>query len=139
MFSQSLIAGSAAILFVLGAAHLYLTFFRTSLEPRDAALREQMATTHLRLTRQTTVWRAWLGFNASHSVGVMLFGLVYGYLALCQTTLLMQSHFLLGLGAVVLIAYLGLAHRYWFRIPLVGCALALALYSTGIFLSFAGR
>jgi hypothetical protein len=27
------------------------------------------------------MWKAWVGFNASHSYGAILFGLVYGYLA----------------------------------------------------------
>ena len=27
------------------------------------------------------MWRAWVGFNATHSLGLILFGALYGYLA----------------------------------------------------------
>jgi hypothetical protein len=54
-----------------------------------------MSQTHLVLTRQTTMWRAWIGFNASHSMGAVFFGLVYGYLALLHVELLFRSPFLL--------------------------------------------
>src|SRR5438046_6957052 len=30
------------------------------------------------------MWRAWVGFNASHSMGAMLFGLVFAFLALAH-------------------------------------------------------
>ena len=129
--SQILFACSAAILLTLGSVHLYLTYFHTSFEPRDATLRAHMDATHPRLTRETTVWRAWIGFNASLSLGVMLFGLVYGYLAVWQNTMLVQSGFLLGLGMLVLVAYVVLARRYWFRVPLIGCTIALLLYTAG--------
>ena len=28
------------------------------------------------ITKETTVWRCWVGFNASHSMGLMLYGLI---------------------------------------------------------------
>lgn len=130
--SQFLLAASAGILLVLGTAHLYLTFFTTSFHPRDASVRERMDATQPKLTRETTVWKAWIGFNASHSIGVMVFGLLYGYLALWHGPMLMASAFLLGLGGLVLLSYCVLARRYWFRIPLVGCGLATVLYIAGV-------
>ena len=38
----------------------------------------------------------------------------------------------LALGALVLLAYAVLARCYWFRVPLLGVGLALALYILGI-------
>ena len=126
--SSTLIACSAGILLVLGSIHLLYTFHGPKLTPRDAGLRAQMEAAHPVLTRQTTMWKAWVGFNASHSLGAMLFGLVYGYLALAQPAMFFASVFLSLLGLAFLLAYLGLAHRYWFRIPFVGVALSLACY-----------
>ena len=37
-----------------------------------------------RHTKETTMWRCWVGFNASHSMGLILFGLAFGYLALAH-------------------------------------------------------
>ena len=78
--------------------------------------------------------RAATGFHASHSLGAMLFALVWGYLALGQWVMLAHSPFLLALGMGVLLAYLALAHRYWFCVPQRGIALAAALYAAGLVL-----
>jgi hypothetical protein len=80
------------------------------------------------LTRQTTMWRAWVGFDASHSYGALLFGAVYGYLAMMHSVFLFQSRFLLALGLVALIAYAFLGKRYWFSIPFRGILLATTFY-----------
>jgi hypothetical protein len=112
-----LIVASAAIIFTLGALHLWYTFRGNKLHPRDTSLRERMEQTPLVLTRQTTMWRAWVGFNASHSYGALLFGAVYGYLAIVHGAFLLQSRFLLVLGLVALVAYAFLGKRYWFSIP----------------------
>ena len=84
------------------------------------------------LTRETTVWKAWIGFNASHNLGAMLFGIVYGHLALVQPIALAGSPFLLVVGAVVLLAYGWLARRYWFSVPFRGVVLAGLLYAGGV-------
>jgi hypothetical protein len=123
-----LLAASAAIILCLGTAHLWLTFRGTALHPRDESLTARMREVTPRLTRQTTMWRAWVGFNASHSVGAMLFGLTWGYLALAQPGVLFASVFLRGLGLVLLAGYAVLGWRYWFSIPFRGIALAAALY-----------
>ena len=123
-----LLAASAAIILCLGTAHLWLTFRGTALHPRDESLTARMREVTPRLTRQTTMWRAWIGFNASHSFGAMLFGLTWGYLALAQPGVLFASVFLRGLGLVLLAGYAVLGWRYWFSIPFRGIALAAALY-----------
>lgn len=123
-----LLAASAAIILCLGTAHLWLTFRGTALHPRDESLTARMREVTPRLTRQTMMWRAWVGFNASHSVGAMLFGLTWGYLALAQPGVLFASVFLRGLGLVLLAGYAVLGWRYWFSIPFRGIALAAALY-----------
>jgi hypothetical protein len=126
-----LIAAGAAVLGALGCIHLLYTFHGNKLEPRDPAVREAMERANPVITRQTTVWRATKGFNASHSLGIIAFALVYGYLALWRPAVLGASQFLLVLGMVVLLAYLALARRYFFSIPFRGVALACALYASG--------
>jgi len=123
-----LIAGSAAIILTLGVLHLVYTFHGSRLHPRDAELRERMTRVSLVLTRETTVWKAWIGFNASHSLGAILFGAVYGYLALCRSELLFRSPYLLVLGLSFLLGFAVLGRLYWFSVPLRGIGLATALY-----------
>ena len=117
MSGSILIAMSALIVFILGAVHLAYTYLSPKFDPREADLKTRLQSAHLVITRQSTFWRVWIGFNASHSLGALLFGAVYGYLALVHKVFLAQSYFLLGLGLVVLLAYVALAKTYWFSIP----------------------
>ena len=132
MFAQPLMVLSAAIVFTLGTLHLLYTFRGPKLTPRDPALRAQMEQVSPVITRQTTMWRAWIGFNATHSMGAMLFGLIYGYLAIAHAALLFQSAYLLTVGLVMLGALLVVARLYFFRIPLIGVSIALACYVASV-------
>jgi hypothetical protein len=126
------ITASAAVLGLLGSAHLLFTFSGNKFDPRDAVVAEALKVVSPVISRQTTMARAAKGFHASHSLGAMLFGMVWGYLALVQWAVLRQSSFLQVLGMAVLLAYLALAKRYWFSVPLRGIALANILYAAGL-------
>jgi hypothetical protein len=132
MASSLLIAASAAIVLLLGSVHLFYTFASDRFQPRERDVEERMRAVSPVLTRQTTMWKAWVGFNASHSLGAILFGLVYGYLAVWHPTFLFGSPFLLALGGSALLGYLVLAKLYWFRVPLRGIALSFVLYLVGV-------
>lgn len=136
MLASKLVAASALIVLLFGSLHLLYTFNGPKLHPRDPAVMLAMQNTTPVITRETTLWRATLGFNATHSMGLMLFGLVYAYLALAHPALLWQSYFLLGLGLVTLIAYVVLARLYFFSIPFRGVTLATLLYVAGLSLHF---
>jgi hypothetical protein len=110
---------------------LLYTYRGNKLEPRDPTLRAMMERSTLIITRQTTVWRAGKGFNASHSLGMIALALVYGHLALVQPQALAYSPFLAGLGLAILLAYLALARCYFFSIPFRGVAFACVLYAGG--------
>ena len=127
-----LIVASAAIVFVLGALHLLYTFRGRKLQPRDAETLRAMQQSTLRITRQATVWQTWIGFNASHSLGLVLFALIYGYLALAAPDLLFSSLFLRGLGLASLLAYVVIARRYFFSVPFRGIVLATAFFIAGL-------
>lgn len=131
MSAQILIAISAGIIMLLGLLHLAYTYFGNKLHPRDADLLARLKTTSPVISRQTTVWKAWIGFNASHSLGAILFGVVFGYLALQQPLLLLHSYVLGLTGLIVLGAYLTMAKLYWFARPLQGIAVALLFYVAG--------
>jgi hypothetical protein len=132
-----LIAGSAAIFMLLGLIHLVYTFNGVKLLPRDRDLRARMQEVSPVITRETTMWKAWVGFNASHSYSLILFGAVYGYLAVAHGEFLFQSVFLLALGLILLFGYVFLAKRYFFRIPLFGVLLATVLYALALVVRWA--
>lgn len=137
MISRILIGACAAILLFLGCVHLAYTFFTHKFSPTEGHLETAMKHVAPRISSETTMWKAWMGFHVSHSMGLMLFGLIYGYLAVCRWEVLLRSQFLAGLGLLVLVAYIVLAHIYWFRIPLIGVSLATLFYLAGLVGTFA--
>jgi hypothetical protein len=126
---------SASIVFTLGVAHLAYTFWGPQLTPRDPALQVSMSQISPVITKETTMWRCWVGFNASHSMGLILFGLVFGFLASAQSRLLFHSPFLLVVGLAMLGSLAVLCKVYFFSAPLTGISIALACYVASIALS----
>jgi hypothetical protein len=138
-YPSVLFALSAAIIALLGFFHLYYTLASNKFDPRDAELKERLESVSPVLTGKTTMWKAWIGFNISHSLGALLFGVIYGYLAVFRLAVLQGSLFLLITGAFFLIAYLVLGKVYWFSTPFRGVALALLLYVTGVVFALVTR
>jgi hypothetical protein len=136
-YAPFLIAGSAAIITLLGLLHLLYTFYGPKLQPRDRDLKARMQEGYPVITRETTMWKAWIGFNASHSFGAILFGAVYGYLSLAHSDFLFQSRFLLSLGLLLLGGYAFLGRRYWFSVPFRGILLATLFYILALVINWA--
>ena len=135
MLTKTLMTACAAILLGLGVLHFAYTFWWPQLSPRDPVLKTMMSDVPLVLTRETTMWRAWLGFNASHSMGLILFGLVYGYLALLHDELLFKSPHLLIVGLAVVGGLVVLAKLFWFSVPFWSLCVALACFVSSIAVS----
>ncbi len=119
---------------VLGTIHLLYTFFSTKLSARDAALNEAMKMSYPVLTKQTTMHKAWTGFNASHSTGAMYIGLVNMLLAIQYSGVLQQPLVML-LNTITVLFYVWLAKKYWFSIPLRGMVIAAVCYITAVVIS----
>ena len=77
----------------------------------------------------------WVGFNATHSMGLILFGLVFGFLVLAPDQLLFRSPFLLVVGLAMLVGFVVLSKFYFFSAPLKGVSVSLACYVASIALS----
>ena len=126
----------AAIFGVLGTAHLAYTFFTPRFDPRDPACGVAMRATSPRLTGRTTMWKAWIGFNASHSLGAIVFAAVYLALASRHPALLASSPFFVLLALANGLAYLALARAYWFRTPFIGILAATVSFAIATVLVF---
>lgn len=132
MIAKVLMVFSASIILTLGVVHLVYTFWGTRLTPRDPSLQVSMSQISPVITKETTMWRAWVGFNASHSMGAILFGLIYGFLAIAHSPLLFQSPFLLIVGLAMLGGFFALGKVYWFSVPFTGISISLACYVASI-------
>jgi len=129
------VAGAAPFL-ILGFLHIVYTFMDEirprRIVPRDRDLVERMRAATLVLTRETTVWRAWIGFNLSHGLGIVVFAglVVYGAL-LHFGALQREAPELLFAAPAVGSLYLLMSLRYWFRIPAIGTGIGAALFLAG--------
>ncbi len=133
-----LFALGGAIIAALGLLHGYYTVRDEAhprlLAPRDAAVTEAMRNAALGISGQTDIWRAWIGFNLSHSLGAVVIGGGIALLGLLYPSALDHAPVFIG-APLILAAYLYLSIRYWFVVPTVGIALGLISVSLGSLLA----
>lgn len=128
----------AAIFLVLAALHLLYTFFTGKFNPRNKELMTAMKNSSPVLTRHTTMWKAWIGFNASHSAGGIFFGLINILLA-CRYFPVIQESILLHLLNITTVGfYLWLGKKYWFKIPFTGILLSAGCFVAAAIVTFLG-
>lgn len=117
---------------LLGLAHAFATPLRKDarrgLSPADPKLAQAMSESRVLLTGRTDIWLAWVGFNLSHGLGAVFFGASVMLIGRSDASYAGQAAFFGPAAIVVAAAYLVLAVNYWFRTPIVGCALSLALF-----------
>lgn len=130
--SRYLFLAGAVPFLVLGFAHAIATPLHLGqtkgLSPADAGLARAMSETPLRLTRRTNMWLAWVGFNLSHSLGAVVFGVVVLLIGRSTASFTAEGGLFGPLAIVVSAGYLILAIRYWFRTPIVACGVSVVLF-----------
>jgi hypothetical protein len=118
---------------VLGTAHVIATplhpAHRRGLLPREPGLAEAMARSAVLLTRRTDVWRCWVGFNLSHSLGVLILGAAVLLVGLSPERYAYDATVFVPFAVCAAALYLLLGLRYWFRTPIIGCALSLVCFA----------
>ena len=114
------------IFFYLGTMHLVFTFFTNKFSSENKDLISQMKTSTPLLTKETTIWNAWVGFNASHGMGMIFIGITNIYLVHYHFEIL--GHFFFSLNIITVIFYLWLAKNYWFKAPFFSILITLLTY-----------
>jgi len=130
MMIGALLSIGGAIYGLLGALHAVYTLLDIRdprrIVPDDPLVITAMQTSKIRLTRgESTVWQGWVGFNLSHSLGALMLSAACFIVAACLRRFAFSPWVLLVLAAVSAL-YLLLAAQYWFRIPILGTAVATA-------------
>lgn len=124
MIIKALWISGAGIILILGLIHLLYTFFTDKFNARDSAAVTAMQNTFPVLTKETTMWKAWIGFNASHSAGAIFFGLVNILLVARYFSVIQYSGLLHILNLFTVSFYLWLGKRYWFKVPFTGICIS---------------
>ena len=125
---MTLILAAGAIYLMLGSGHGALTLVDVmrpqTFTPVDDNVRIAMQGVPIRLHPHTDLWRAWLGFNLSHSMGVVLFGAVLIAIGLTGVTAYLD-HLAWQIGTILFsLTYVVVAHWFWFWIPALGSGAA---------------
>ena len=128
MLAKYLWEFGSLVIFMLGSIHLFYTFFTNKFNLRNESLMSEMKKSNFILTKETTIWKAWIGFNASHASGALFIGIVNFYLASRHFQLLITDGFLPLFSIATIAFYAWLAKRFWFRIPFLGISIALVCY-----------
>jgi len=136
MIEQILLIIGAAIFGVLGVLHFYYTFFTDKFMTRDRKVAEAMKGTSPLLTKQTSVWNAWMGFNGSHSLGAIFIAVFYILLAVTHMDVIRETRAFILLAVLIGLSYLVLAIKYWFRIPMIGILIATLCFIVSAILIF---
>lgn len=125
--SRYLFLAGALPFIVLGIAHALATPLSPDqakgLSPRDPDYRHGMSRQTVLLTRRVTMWSGWVGFNLSHSVGAVLFGVTVLLAGRSAEAFHANAPFV-PFAVVVSAVYLVIGLRYWFRTPIIGIAVA---------------
>jgi hypothetical protein len=122
---------AATIMALLGVLHLFYTLYDFGPRPRYFRPSDPSVLQALRLTRTQLApdgrdyWSGVLGFNLSHSVGVLLFALLISVAT--HDGIDWLKPVLVAVGVV----YAAISYGCWFNIPTGGIALATALLIFG--------
>ncbi len=137
--AQILLAVAGTVFLVMGALHGVLTLEDVrkprAFTPTDDAVRLAMQGTRLAFNPRANFWQAWLGFNLSHSLGVVLFGGCLLLLAWLHFPAFASSHLLQAVAGGVAAAYFAVALRFWFWGPALGAGLSLLFILGSVVLS----
>lgn len=130
-----ILGGGLAV--VLGGLHTVYTLMDLRnprwLVPADPSVAQAMANTAVRLSgARMDMWRAWIGFNFSHSLGVLLFGAL-GVWAGCHVKNLPAG--ILPTLTLIGCVYVVIALLYWFRDPAIGTAICTGCFALAWILS----
>ncbi len=132
---------AASIFLLLGAAHGMLTLRDlsnpSSFTPRDPELRAAMQKSAIAFHPKVNLWQAWLGFNLTHSLGIILFGGAFLYIGIFHSLLFSQSPLLQGCSILVSAAYLVISLNFFFSTPAIGSGIAMACFVLAAALSYA--
>jgi hypothetical protein len=103
---------------VLGGTHALAALgdaFRPRLfTPRDDEVRRAMMATTLVLTERLNLWRSWIGFNITHGLGLVVFGLISLLVALEDFQLTETLEFMMPIAVAVSMTYALLAVRFFY-------------------------
>ena len=139
--AQLLISIAASIFLLMGAGHGALTLrdlkHPRAFTPPDPALRQAMEQSSIRLHPSINLWRAWLGFNLTHSLGLILFGAAFLHVGIFEPNAFASSLLVQAVAVLVSAIYLVLSLKFFFFKPVIGSTIGLVCFLVAAGLAYA--
>ena len=140
-----LIRAGLCIIGVLGVLHLIYTLqdlhTPKRFVPTDETLLVQLQATGVKLVKNSwpgrSFWGSFMGFNLSHSVGILAFVAVFMGLGSIAPVLVFHP-FMLCILLVTMLSYVVMSRLFWFSIPFYGASFATILIMLGAGFHFFG-
>lgn len=122
----------ASIFLILGILHGVLTLkdLRNprTFTPPDEALRLAMQNSSIAIHPHTNLWRAWLGFNLSHSLGLLMFGGTFLAIGLFYFSIFAQILWVQICALYISAIYLLMSLKFWFSQPAIAAGIAFTCF-----------
>ena len=115
MIEKYLWATGSFTLMIMGILHLYGTLFTPFMHPRNEKLIPEMKRATLKITDKLTLWKSWIGFNATHGAGVIFLGVSNLYVNWKYREILQHDLILPTLTIVIVSFYCWVAWKFWFK------------------------
>jgi hypothetical protein len=130
--AQALEIIGASIFLILGISHGFLSLQDLSnprnFIPQDTELLRAMQQAVGAKYPQANIWRAWMGFNLSHSLGLVLFGGTFVAIGLFYFSIFAQILWLQSCAILISIAYFIMSLKFWFSEPTISSGIGLACF-----------
>jgi hypothetical protein len=134
------IAGTIPLI-LAGGLHVLLTLADTVrptyFAPRERSVHPALEGTRIRFggSAAPSMWRAWLGFNISHGLGVFTFGLLCLLIATHDFKLVERIDAIRPLTIAFSAAFLAVSLRFWFYGPVIITGASTACFTVAAVLS----
>jgi hypothetical protein len=139
--AQLLIIVAASVFLFMGLLHGALTLrdltHPRAFTPKDPALRQAMQQSSIGLHPSINLWKAWLGFNLTHSLGLVLFGAAFLHVGIFEPEAFASSPLLQAVAVLVSAIYQVLSVMFFFSKPAINSAVGLACFLVAAGLGYA--
>ena len=137
---QLLVIIGAGIFVLLGVIHTAFTLqdFDSPryFAPGDAELLAAMRQSAVGLNPKINLWEAWLGFNFSHSLGLLMFGGAFLYTGIFYPSVFSESKVLQVCSILIPAIYVILSLRFWFVNPAVFAGISMSCFVLAVALIY---
>ena len=125
---------------ILGVLHFLYTLLDLKtpkyFAPLDRNLLDRMQQTHVALAKNPkNFWQSYMGFNLSHSVGILVHVLTFAILSIIAPELVFHPAMMILLISTGF-AYVILAQKFWFSIPLIGSLIGTIFFIVGAIIHY---